>query len=95
MSGLNPDHVAWCRRLFDSLADGGTWAIPRNGLIFRRRGDRLVLTLRMPHDPQMPISAAQLRAEQDQGFEDTRVHFGAAGIAVCCGIDPTTSAPSR
>jgi hypothetical protein len=40
------DHSDWCRNLFDSLADNGVWGVPRNGLTFQRRGQRLVLIKR-------------------------------------------------
>jgi hypothetical protein len=84
---LNPDHVEWSRQQFRIIADGGTWAIPRSGLIFTKRGGALVLTSRMPHDPAMPITAAQLREQQDSDYDGTVLHFGAAGIAV---TDETT-----
>jgi hypothetical protein len=34
----------WCRQCFALIADGGTWAVPRSGLIFTRRGEDLALT---------------------------------------------------
>lgn len=83
---FNPEHVAWSRERFEMTADGGTWAIPRLGMIFVRRGERLVLVARMPHDPAMPISADELTEQQNSEFEDVRQHFKAAGIDV---IDTT------
>jgi hypothetical protein len=89
MAKLNPDHVAWCRRQFAMLADRGIWGVPRNGLIFQRRGDKLVNVDRMPFMPGMedpekncPHTAAELEAYQDQEFQDTVEHFAAAGITV-------------
>lgn len=34
----------WCRQMFGLMADGGTWTVPRSGLVFTRRGRELVLT---------------------------------------------------
>lgn len=79
---LDPNHVNWCKQLFNSLTDGGVWAVPRSGVVFTRRGDRLVLTAAMPHDPAMPIDADQLRRQQDGDFNAIQQHFGAAGITV-------------
>jgi hypothetical protein len=92
MAKLNPAHVAWCRRQFAILAEGGIWGVPRNGLMFQRRGNKLVNFDRMPFDPQMaklaadgcdlPHTAAELEAYQEQEFLDTVEHFAAAGITV-------------
>ena len=79
---LNPDHVEWCRQMFRKLRDGGTWGIPRSGLMFRKQGRTLVLYDEMPHDPAMPVTAAQLREQQDSDFEGTKVHFAAVGVEV-------------
>ncbi len=84
---LNPEHIAWCRQHFDQMRDGGIWAVPRNGLVFRRRGDELVLVDRMPHSPEMSCTATELREYQDSQFNETRVHFAAAGIPVRNGPD--------
>ena len=81
---LDPAHVAWCRRHFDMLADGGKWGIPRSGLVFQRRGDRLVLIALMPWDPSMEgrITREQLDEQQADEYEQNRRHFEAAGITV-------------
>ena len=79
---MNPDHVAWCRKTFDVIRDGGGWGIPRSGLIFTKRNGRFELTERMPHDPAMPITASELREQQDREFSETVEHFAAAGIEV-------------
>jgi len=77
-----PDMVQWSRRHFDSLKDGGRWAVPRSGMIFVKKADKLVLTLRMPHDPHMPITAEELDRQQQREFADIKRHFEAAGISV-------------
>lgn len=79
---LAPESVVWSGNLFRSLSDGGSWAMPRSGLIFEKRGQELCLRLRMPHDPKMPITAAQLRAQQDADFNVVSQSFGAAGVTV-------------
>jgi hypothetical protein len=56
--------------------------VPRSGLIFTKRGNTLALTARMPHIPAMPITADELREQQDSDFEGTKLHFGAAGVTV-------------
>jgi hypothetical protein len=82
INDLNRAHVEWSREHFRTMADGGVWAIPRSGMIFRRRGDTLVLSARMPHDPAMPLSAAELDKQQHSEFEDIKRHFEAAGVKV-------------
>jgi len=72
----------WCRQLWDSLSEGGRWGIPRSGLIFARQNDQLVLVAEMPHVPQMPITAAQLKEQQDSDFNGTVEHFGRVGVKV-------------
>ena len=78
-------HVAWCRNLFDMIAEGGVWGVPRSGLVFRKQSGCLVLQDRMPYDPDMielGITEEQLQEQQDGDFEAIRTHFEAAGIPV-------------
>jgi hypothetical protein len=86
---MNPDHIAWCKRMFAMMAEGGIWGVPRSGLIFTRRGDKLVNTQRMPFLPGMenpdmdcPHTAEALAAHQEDDFQEHVRHFGAAGITV-------------
>lgn len=79
---MNPKHIEWCRTLFGMLNDGGIWAVPGCGLVFRKIGDELVLIDRMPHAEEMPISAEELQRHQDSEYENNRRHFEAAGITV-------------
>ena len=76
------DQLAWSMNLFDSIVDGGTWGVPRSGLIFNRHGDTLVLVMRMPHDPDMPLTPEQLHEYQQSDYECIRSRFEAAGIKV-------------
>lgn len=85
---LDPQHVAWCRRLFESLNEGGVWGVPRSGLQFRRRDDKLVLTQRMPHDKKMSMSEGELQEYQHQDYLDIKEHFEAAGIPVSSELAP-------
>lgn len=74
--------VVWCRRLFDSIREGGVWAIPMSGLLFRKVGNALVLVESMPWSEELPITEAQLREQQDSDYEGSVEHFGLAGIEV-------------
>lgn len=72
----------WSANLFATLKDGGAWAVPRSGLIFRKVGAGMVLIAQMPHDKDMPISAAELRKYQDSDFDLIRDKFAESGIVV-------------
>ncbi len=82
MTKIEIEHLPWCTSLFDSLAEGGKWGVPRSGLIFTKIGDRLVLTDKMPWEPGMPLNEESLLDYQDEEYESIRTHFGAAGITV-------------
>ena len=86
MSSTQPDtelsHAEWCRRMFESLREGGIWGVPRSGLMFRKDGDKLVLCAQMPHEESMPLDANELRTYQDADYEAIRWHFKVAGITV-------------
>jgi hypothetical protein len=71
-------HADWCRNLFASLNDGGVWGVPRSGLTFKRRGDRLVLV-----DRAMGFDSRDQQAD----YLTIRQRFGAANIAI---TDETT-----
>ena len=86
----SPAHVEWSRQHFDMMKEGGTWGVPRSGLLFNKSGKTLLLTARMPHDPAMPISPEQLAEQQQADFDIIKQNFGAAGIAV---IDMSRPAP--
>jgi hypothetical protein len=64
------------------MRDGGTWGVPASGLLFQKSGATLILIGRMPHDPKMPLTAAQLYAEQESIYQATVAHFKAAGVTV-------------
>lgn len=75
-------NVVWCANLFAMVKDGGAWGVPRSGLVFRKRGETLVLVERMPHEVAMPITREQLAEQQQSDFDGTKEYFGAAGIEV-------------
>jgi hypothetical protein len=79
---LDPAMIEWSRRQFEQMADGGTWAVPRSGLIFVKRGVRLDLTTRMPYVVGMPVAKELFRDQQQREFDNIKRHFGAAGILV-------------
>jgi hypothetical protein len=81
----NPDgegSKVWCQKLFSVMAEGGTWAVPRSGLIFQKRQGKLICTIRMPHDPKMPCSAAELKRQQDGDVRVIGEHFAAINVSV-------------
>ena len=83
-----PADIAWSRNHFRMMGDGGSWAVPRSGLIFTKRGERLELTARLPYDPAMPMSKTEMREYQENDFECIKRNFGAAGITVVNAIKP-------
>jgi hypothetical protein len=81
-NGSEQKFAGWCRQLFDSLTDDGKWGVPRSGLIFTKRGDKLVLTQQLPWLEGMPLTKEELENYQQNDFETTKSHFAAAGIPV-------------
>lgn len=78
----NAASIAWSKKQFALLAENGAWAIPRSGMIFTRRGNKLVLTSRMPYQEEMPISAEKLADQQRREYLLCKRHFAAAGIQI-------------
>lgn len=76
------EHSAWCRATWAMMAEGGTWGIPRSGIIFTKREGKLVLTDAMPYTSEMPMSEKELKEFQDSDFEATREEFGLIGVEV-------------
>ena len=77
---MNDNEVNWSKRTFAMMTDGGTWGVPRSGLIFTRRGKALVLTTRMPYDPAMPCTAEQLSEQQQNDYDAIAKRMVAAGV---------------
>jgi hypothetical protein len=76
------EEIDWCRGMFDRLAPGGVWGIPRSGMVFEKRDGALVLVAQMPHMPEMPITEEQLVEQQESEFNGVRENFGKAGVVV-------------
>ena len=85
---MKESDIAWSRSLFNMLNEGGIWAVTRSGLMFQKKGTKLVLIDRMPFDPAMvgagdlPQTAEALSQYQDEDFECIAKHFRAAKIEV-------------
>ena len=83
--GNSDDVSGWCRNLWRTLRDGGSWAIPRSGLIFQKRGDQFVLIAAMPYDEKMAeigVTPERLKQQQDADFRLTKEHFARVGVEV-------------
>lgn len=70
---IETDFADWSRRHFKMLADGGIWVVPRSGLTFTKRTDRLVLT-------KLTAGFTVLGAAAD--YLAIKYHFELAGIPV-------------
>jgi hypothetical protein len=66
------------------LTDGGRWAVPRCGLMYRKdeRTATFALYERMPHHPDMPCTAEELREAQDDDHRGIVVMFAVIGVTV-------------
>ena len=92
MTAIKPSDIIWSRNTFNSLKDGGTWAIPRSGLIFKRVGDHLEIYAVLPWISEMdaavlrgadiPASPEELKGYQRDDFVCIQRNFNAAGIEV-------------
>jgi hypothetical protein len=78
----DPEFQAWCTQMYRMLREGGVWGIPRNGLVFQKQGDGLVLISKMPHVEGMEPSPEELAAYQEDEYRLIKDHFEAAGIPV-------------
>jgi hypothetical protein len=74
----------FAKGVWNMLRDGGTWAVPRSGLIYQKREDEKTLALisRMPWFEGMPIPADELRTYQDDDHEGVERIFRAISIDV-------------
>jgi len=91
VKALTPEEC-WSLNHFAMLREGGVWAVPRSGLLFRKEGNALILIARMPYTSEMaqaaadghdvPASEADLRAYQDTDYACIDKNFEGAGITV-------------
>jgi hypothetical protein len=65
------EHAAWSRRNWEMTKGGGSWALPRSGLIFRRTHAGSELATVMPYTPDIAF-AAYLHADVPQNAEALR-----------------------
>ncbi len=82
----------WALDHFNCMAEGGVWAVPRSGLMFRKENGCLVLFARMPYTEEMkaafadgadvPASAEALRQYQDSDYASIAKPFAEAGITI-------------
>ena len=68
--------------LWNMLADGGEWGVPRSGLLFTKRGETLALTTRMPWQQDMGGTKAEWHAYQQEDIRGIREMFDVIGILV-------------
>ena len=76
--------LLFCQNTWRWLNDGGCWAVPRSGLMYRKdeAAMQLVLYARVPWDAEMPMTPAQLLEQQDSDHAMNVEMFGMAGITV-------------
>ena len=74
----------FARRMWDALADGAVWTIPRTGLIYTKdeEAKTLTLTFRMPWFDGLSVDADGLKAAQDEEHETVGRVFGVIGVEV-------------
>lgn len=82
--------IQWSKNLFASMREGATWGVPRSGLIFTKRGNKLILTERMPYTRELAIAGGagadvpetedEMNEYQRADFNAIAAHFVAAGV---------------
>jgi hypothetical protein len=73
----------WARSVWRMLVEGGTWGVPRTGLIFQKRDGKLHLITLLPWHPSCGVDTAdQLREQQDFDIDGVRRMFAQIGIEV-------------
>jgi hypothetical protein len=72
---LEPQNVAWQKKLLDTLKIGGVWGVPRNGMMVRKTGANSVEITRPADDVEDEIVI--------------RTHIEAAGYKIAACFDPS------
>jgi hypothetical protein len=87
-------NIIWCQTQHMMVKEGGTWAVPRSGLIFKRNAKGFELINNMPflsemaqalqHEPKMdiPKTPEELLGYQREDFRCIQRHFKAAKMEV-------------
>ena len=97
----DPKNLAWSRALCATISTGGSWAVPRSGLIFRKTGEReFTLAVALPFDAfdrtgfdgpgigaDVPRTEAALISWQQQDYRCIKRHLEAAGITVLSRVE--------
>ena len=73
------DQKEWCRAMFANLLDGGLWAVPRSGVLFRKNAKAKALVVVGLIPSEMTLSDDERIAGE---FYPTRRMFGKVGISV-------------
>jgi hypothetical protein len=83
MSGLGMDGSrGFASMLWEVLNEGGVWAVPRSGLVFRKEGGVFILQDRMPWIEGMPFGPDEWNEWQQEEIEGVTTMFASIGITV-------------
>ncbi len=84
------EDLVWSKRMWESMRDGGMWAIPRACVVMQRTPKGFSLFNVMPFTSDMrvaveqgsdvPRTAAELRAYQRHHFNHIKKYFETAGL---------------
>lgn len=82
-------YVDWNKRNYNALRIGGTWVVPRSGLIFTKTATGYELSSMMPWIPAMassklkvPRSASELSTWQRDDFNTIKHYHQMSGLTV-------------
>ena len=88
----NPYNILWSKTQHALMKPGGTWTVPRSGLIFTRTDHGFELAMVMPFTDDMGMASAmgrdvpstpdELLAYQQQDFKCIQRHFRAAKLDI-------------
>jgi hypothetical protein len=72
----------WASSMWAMLNEGGIWAVPRSGLVFRKQGTLFILHDRMPWIPEMPWPEREWAEIQRDDIEGIAAMFASIGVTV-------------
>jgi len=82
------EFVKWAKRMMDSIAVGGSWAVPRSGLIFEKRGENHLVLVAIADDLDRFQDEDGRRlvyedtVDQLEDFTTIRMYMELAGVRV-------------
>lgn len=86
MSGHPQDaeNRQWAISMWAMLKDGGNWALPRSGLLYRKESAaaELVLVARMPWDDQLPVDEFEWVTKQQNDHDGVKLMMSTIGVEV-------------